>query len=393
MTQHDPAPSPAHGRGRGPARMPVSPLLMDLAGWGWRLLLLVTIAWLALRVAQSLHLVFFPLAGALLLKALLSPVTDGLQRRGMPRVAATAITVTGSLAILVGVLTWVIRRGVHEFPALLKELTRAIGQLPVRTDTVKQWQHQLVTEMQSHRGALTEGVLSGVLTGAQILTGLLLTVLLTVILLIDGANMWQWVVRRFPEPARPRLQEAARHAYSRMSGWIRGTFLIAIFHGVVVAITLLLLGVPLIAPLSILVFFGSFVPIVGSVIFGAVALLVAFASHGPAAAVVLAVVLLVDNQVEAHVLQPFLVGRYVEIHPFAVALAITAGAELAGLGGALLAVPITAAVYAALTHLEPPPATRPKPRALQRPLPRWTRARPPVKSPESANDLDQRPIG
>ncbi len=374
--------------------MPVSPLLVDLAGWGWRLVLLVTIAWLALRVAQTLHLVFLPLAAALLLKALLSPVTDGLQRRGLPRVVATALTVVGSLAVLVGVLTWVVRRGVHEFPALIRELSNAVGQLPVRTTTVKQWQRDLMGELQSHRGALTEGVLSGVLTGAQILTGMLLTVLLTVILLVDGDGMWQWLVRRFPEPARPRLQEAARHAYSRMSGWIRGTFLIAVFHGVVVAITLYLLGVPLIAPLAILVFFGSFIPIVGSVIFGAIALLVAFASHGLTATVVLAVVLLIDNQVEAHVLQPFLVGRYVEIHPFAVALAITAGAELAGLGGALLAVPITAAVYAALTHLDPP-STRQRALALPRPIARSRpgRLRPPVKPPETANDFDKGVIG
>jgi putative heme transporter len=129
----------------------------------------------------------------------------------------------------------------------------------------------------------------------------------------------------------------------------------------------LLLHVPLVAPLAILVFLGSFIPLVGAVLSGALAALVTFATHGVAAAVVLVVVLLVDNQVEAHVLQPFLVGRYVRLHPFVVAVVITAGALLAGLAGALLAVPFTAALYAALTHLPEPDAVRARPRRARIP--------------------------
>lgn len=352
-------------RDRDRPRMPVPPLLTDLAGWGWRLGLLAVLGWGLLQVAQRVYLVTLPLAAALLLTALLSPLVDNLQGRGLPRPGAVAVTVVGGIIALAAVLTWVVTRAVAELPALFTELTNAVQRLPFRSVLANDWRDQLVAQLQQHRGDLTQGVLSGLLVGAEVLTGLLLTLLLTLILLSDGERMWSWLVGRLPAPAQPRLRQAGRHAYARLSGWVRGTFVIAVFHSVIVAITLFLIGAPLVAPLAILVFLGSFVPIVGSVIFGALAVLVTFAAQGLSPSIVLALVLLVDNQVEAHLLQPFLVGRYVRLHPFVVALVITAGGVLAGLAGALLAVPLTAAAYAALTHLEPPaPRSRRRSRRL-----------------------------
>lgn len=345
--------------------MPVPPLLKDLAGWGWRVGLLAVLAWTALQAAERLYLISLPLAASLLLTSLLSPLVDGLERRGLPRSVAVAVVVLASVVVLAAILTWVVTRAVAELPDLVTQLTNAVQDLPVRSILASDWRDQLVTQLQAHRGDLTQGVLTGLLVGAEVLTGMLLTLLLTVILLSDGARMWDWLVARLPAPGQPRMREAGRHAYARLSGWVRGTFVIAVFHGVIVAITLLLLGTPLVAPLAILVFLGSFVPIVGSVIFGAVAVLLTFASQGLSRAIILTVVLLVDNQIEAHVLQPFLVGRYVRLHPFVVAVVITAGGVLAGLAGALLAVPLTAAVYAAVTHLEPP-AARPRRRGSRR---------------------------
>jgi predicted PurR-regulated permease PerM len=338
--------------------MPVPPLLADLAGWGWRLLLLSVIAWLLLRVAQQLYLVSLPTAAALLLTALLFPVVAVLRRRGVPRGVATAVTVLGMMAAVVGVLTWVVQRAVAEAPKLSTELTAAVQKLPISNATLLRLREQFVTYLQSGSGSLAGGVITGLQTGAEVLTGVLLTLLLTIILLVDGDRMWGWLVARLPEAARPRVQRAGAPAWDRLSGWIRGTFVIAAFHTVVVATTLAILGVPLVAPLSVLVFLGSFIPLVGAIVAGSLATLVTFASQGTTAAIVFVVVLLLDNQIEAHILQPFLVGRYVRLHPFVVAIVITAGALLGGLAGALLAVPFTASLYAALSHLpdpQPPP--------------------------------------
>jgi putative heme transporter len=343
---------------RAPARMPVPPLLRDLAAWTWRLLLVGVGAYALLRVAERLYLVSLPVAAALLLSALLSPAVAFLHRHGVPRRLATALTVIAALLGMAGVMTWVVERAVAQAPALLTQLGDAVQRLPVSSRTLSSWRDQLVSQLEAHRATLTQGVLSGLATGAEVVTGLLLTLLLTIILLADGDRMWDWLVGRLSPAARPRVRQAGRHAYRRLSGWIRGTFLIALFHGVVVGLTLLLLGAPLVAPLAILVFFGSFIPIVGATLFGGCAVLVTFAAHGLTPAIVLTAVLVVDNQIEAHLLQPFLVGRYVRLHPFAVAVTITAGAMIAGFAGAFLAVPFTAAAYAALTHLDPPPPPR-----------------------------------
>jgi predicted PurR-regulated permease PerM len=355
------APDPAgavHLGRPGPARMPVPPLLADMAGWGWRVLLLAVIAWLLLRVAQQLYLVSLPIAAALLMTALLSPVVTALRRHRVPRGLATALTVLGMLGVVVGLLTWVVQRAIAEAPTLSSELSAAVQKLPISNATLLRLRGQFVDYLQSGSGSLAGGVITGVQTGAEVITGVLLTLLLTIILLADGDRMWGWLVAHLPVTARPRVQRAGLPAWERLSGWIRGTFVIAVFHSVVVAITLAILGVPLVAPLTVLVFLGSFIPLVGAILAGGLATLVTFASQGTTAAIVFVIVLLIDNQVEAHVLQPFLVGRYVRLHPFVVAIVITAGALLGGLAGALLAVPFTAAVYAALTHLpdpHPPP--------------------------------------
>jgi predicted PurR-regulated permease PerM len=341
-----------------PARIPVPPLLADLAGWGWRLLLLSVIAWLLLRVAQQLFLVTLPIAASLLITALLAPAVSALRRMGLPRAAATAVTVLGMLAAIVGVLFWVVQRAIAEAPKLSTELSSAVQRLPLSNATLQGLRRQFVEYLQSGSGSLASGVITGLQTGAEVVTGVLLTLLLTIILLADGDGMWAWLVARLPQRARPRLVRAGLPAWARLSGWMRGTVLIAAFHSTVVSITLVFLGVPLVAPLTVLVFLGSFIPLVGAIVAGCLATLVAFASQGTTAAIVFVVVLLIDNQVEAHVLQPFLVGRYVRLHPFVVAVVITAGALLGGLAGALLAVPFTAALYAALTNLpdpQPPP--------------------------------------
>jgi putative heme transporter len=362
----DPGPA-GQPTGRGPARMPVPPLLVDLAGWGWRLLLLGVVGVLLLRVAQELYLVSLPVAASLLLTALLSPLVSALRRRGVPRGAATAVAVVGMLGVLVLLLTWVVRRAVAEFPSLAGRTQQAVEELPISNDNLVRLRNQVVASIQSGRGTLAQGVLTGVQTAVEAVTGILLTLLLTVILLADGDRMWAWLVARLPPAARPRAQRAATPAWARLSGWVRGTIVIATFHALVVAATLLVLHVPLVAPLAVIVFLGSFIPLVGAILSGAVAGLVTFATQGLTPLIVLVVVLVIDNQIEAHVLQPFLVGRYVRLHPFVVALVITAGALLAGLAGALLAVPLTAALYAALTNLPDPPRARARRGARPRP--------------------------
>jgi predicted PurR-regulated permease PerM len=332
----------------------VPDILADLAGWAWRILLLVALAWLVMQALIRLELVTVPLAIALLLNALLSPFVMTMRARGVPRGMTTLLVVVPSLAVIALVMTWVVDQAVAQSPQLASQLSDTVGRLPVRSSTLVQWRDQLVQQILSHRDVLTQSAVTGLLTGARVLTGVLLTVLLTLIILTDGDRMWRWCVNHLPRGSQHVLADAGQHAFWRLSGWIRGTVLIGVFHAVVVAVTMLILGVPLVAPLAVLIFLGSFIPLVGALLFGGLAVLVTFASAGLTGSLVLLAVLLVDNQIEAHLLLPFLVGRYVRLHPFVVALAVPVGAVLDGLPGTLLAVPLTAAAYAALQRIELP---------------------------------------
>jgi predicted PurR-regulated permease PerM len=337
-------------------RLPVPPLLADLAAWSWRLLLVGAACWLLLQVFLRLELVTVPLAAMILLCALLWPGVALLRDHGVPRVLATLVVLVLAVVVAGLVVTWVVDQAMAQSGDLASELGDSVSRLPVRSSTLVHLRDQVVQEIGAHRSDLTQQAITGVVTGARLLTGAVLTILLTVIALADGDRMWTWCLRLLGRRARVVVGDAAQHAFFRLSGWVRGTVLIAVFHSVVVAVTLLVLRVPLVAPLAVVVFIGSFVPLAGALLAGGLAVLVSFAAQGPVAALVLLVVLLVDNQVEAHLLLPFLVGRYVRLHPFVVALAVPTGALLGGLPGTLLAVPVTAALHAALQRVELPRA-------------------------------------
>ncbi len=174
------------------------------------------------------------------------------------------------------------------------------------------------------------------------------TLFSTILLLYDGDRIWAFLLKGAPVSARPRADAAGRAFWRTIGHYVRGTLFVAFFHGVVMVITLTVLGVPLAFPLAVLIGLGSFVPLVGAFVTGVLAVAVAGLSKGLVAAIVVVAVLLLDNQIEAHVLQPLVVGRYVRIHPLAVVLALTSGALLFGIFGAIVAVPLVAGVNSAV---------------------------------------------
>lgn len=348
-----------HRLSEGARRLPVPPLLVDLGGWAWRILLLLGVGWVLLQTVLRFELVTIPLALATLVTALLAPLTTMLRRRRLPRVLSTVLIVLPVVVVTGGVLAWIFQRAINQYPALVAQLGTAVQRLPVPSSALMDLRDRVVSEITSHESLITQSALQGLLTGAELVTGALLTVLFSLILLTDGDRMWQWIVRSFPRGAHGNLDEAGRFAFGQLSAWIQGTVLVALFHATVVAVTLLILGVPLVVALALIVFVASFVPIVGAFAGGGLAVLVTFAFSGPTGALILLGLLLLDDQIEAHVLQPFLIGRYVSLHPFVVAVVITVGTVLAGLPGTLFAVPLTAAIHAAFQHITLPRVPEP----------------------------------
>jgi predicted PurR-regulated permease PerM len=176
---------------------------------------------------------------------------------------------------------------------------------------------------------------------------MLLCAFLVIFLLYDGPGIWRWVTSLLPAGAAGRVDRAGHASWMALTGFVHGTFIIAVIHGLVIGTTLYLLDVAAYLPLALLVALGSFVPLVGALIAGSVSVIVTFGTVGPGPAVILLVVLLVENELEAHVLQPFVVGRYVRLHPVAIVLALAVGSVVAGVAGALLAVPLAGSLRAA----------------------------------------------
>ncbi|HWA64825.1 MAG TPA: AI-2E family transporter [Mycobacteriales bacterium] len=339
--------------------MPVPPVLEDLAGWAWRLIILGFAVVELLKFINVLYFVVLPFFAALFATALAYPIVNWLAKRGTPRALATWLTVIVVGIITVGVGIFVVNRAVSQYSDLVSQVNAAVTKfqhflthnLHLKSSSTSSIQKTITDFLQKHQSAVASGALNGITTVGEILAGAVLWFFMTFFLLYDGHNIWNWFVRLLPPRGRARAQAAGEQAWGRLSGFVHGTFIIALVHGVVAAIALGAMGVPLVAPLALLIFVGSFLPIVGSIGFGALAVAVTFVTQGWVLGVVLIGIFIIDNQIEAHVLQPFLVGRYVRLHPLAVAVSIAAGTVIEGLAGAVLAVPVVAVLYAVIYSL------------------------------------------
>ena len=334
-------------------RVSAADAVWTLARWGVRLLVVAGVVYLLARAAEALSVVTVPLVVAVLLTALVVPVRSALERVGLPRVAATTATVVAVLVGL-GLVGWVVAmRAATEGPRLLADLqstlgdirvTLAEGPFAVGSHPVAELQDRLTSWAQQNRGLLVSDAFAGADLTLRTVFGIFLTLLLTVLFLWDGDRLWGLVVTAAGPRWSGRVGDAGRTAWHSVAGYVHGSLAVALFHGVVIGTTLALLRVPLALVLALLVFLGGFVPVVGAVATGGVAVLVALATRGPVDALVVLGVLVVASQVDAHVLQPVVMRRFLRLHPVVTVLAVTGMGVLWGVPGALVAVPLSAVV-------------------------------------------------
>lgn len=331
------------------------------AAWSWRMLVLAAAAAVVLWLVGRLKLVLIPLSIALLLSALLAPVVGWLRRRvRLPRSLATAVVLIGGLAAVVGTLTAVITQFVSGFPQLSANAADGLRQIQywLRTGplhlsnkqldaAVEAWQ----TWLDEHRGTLTSGAVSTATTAVDVLAALFLVLFATFFFLRDGRRIWRFVVSLLPTGAREPLASAGEQSWLTLVAYVRATVLVAFIDAVGIGIALVVLRVQFAFPLAALVFLAAFVPIVGATVSGSVAVLVALVTRGPITALLVLAAVIGVQQLEGHVLQPVIMGRAVAIHPLAVIVAIATGVVLAGIMGALVAVPLVAIVNTGIRHL------------------------------------------
>ena len=329
----------------------VEPLVRKAAAWAWRLLVILAAVVAVLWVVEKLEVIVVPVLLALMISALLVPPVDWLDRRGLPRGGAVTLVLLVGFAILGGILTFVISQFVYGLPDLTKQVERSIdssrrwlieGPAHLRGEQIDNAGNAAIQALHNNQAKLTSGALSTAATVTELVTAAVLVLFTLIFFLYGGRNIWQYVTKIVPVGARDRVVDAGRAGYGSLIGYVRATFLVALTDAAGVGTGLAIMGVPLALPLASLVFLGAFIPLVGAVIAGFLAVIVALLAKGIVYALATLGLLVVINQLEAHLLQPLVMGRAVSIHPLGVVLAIATGGVLAGIVGALLAVPTVA---------------------------------------------------
>jgi len=330
------------------------------AAWSWRLLLLAIVLYVAARVAALLYLVVVPCAAAILLTALLQPASARLRRAGMRPLAATWCTLALAIVLLAGAVAIVTARVRVEYPNLVNQVKHTTAQVQswlagppfhLHTGNLQKLSDSIVKYLSQHKSLVEGTVVTGGRIVAEILAGVVLTFFVSFFLIKDGDRIWAWLTSRLQPERKRRADLAGGAAWQAVVYYVRGTVMIAAIHATVIGITLSIMNAPLVAPLSLFMFLAAFVPLVGVLAAGALAILVVLATKGWILAVVLLGIMIVMNQLEGHLLQPQVVGKMVRLHPLAVILVLAVGGVVAGIAGAVVAVPITAAVTRAVRAL------------------------------------------
>jgi predicted PurR-regulated permease PerM len=338
----------------------VEPLVRKTAAWAWRLLVIVLCVVVLLWVVRRLEVIVVPVALATMVTALLLHSVDWLAKHRVPRGGAVALVLLGGIAIFGGIMTFVVSQFIAGLPSLTEQVTNSIdgvrrwlieGPLHLSREQIDSAGDTAIKTLRDNQEKLTSGALSTAATLTEIVTGALLMLFTLIFLLYGGRNIFEYITKIVPPHARDRVREAGRAGFGSLIGYSRATFLVALVDAVGIGTGLAIMGVPLALPLASLVFLGAFVPLVGAVLTGFLAVVVALLAKGFVYALIALGLIIAVQQLEAHVLQPLVMGRAVSIHPLAIVLAISAGAVLAGIVGALLAVPLVAFLNSAIRVL------------------------------------------
>ncbi|MFC6286108.1 AI-2E family transporter [Nocardioides sp. GCM10027113] len=336
---------------------------VDLAAaWAWRFLVIAVAGYVIVRVLWFFSLITIPIIIAMLISALATPVVHGLSRIGLPRPLSAVLVVMGGIATVAFLLTMAgqqvasgisdlaaqVARGLGEIRTWLKE-----GPLNASDSQIDGYLNELQASIADwgQRGeALTQVTEFGVALG-HLLAGFFIVLFATYFFLADGGRIWAWAVRLAPRAAREHVDTSGRVAWISLTQFVRATVIVAAVDAIGIMIVAAILQVPFVFAIGVLVFLGAFVPMVGATVAGAVAVLVALVDQGPVTALLMLGGVILVQQVEGHVLQPFLMGRFVSVHPLGVIVAIGCGVLVAGIAGALIAVPVVAVANAVVQHL------------------------------------------
>jgi putative heme transporter len=337
------------------------PWAVDLtAAWAWRFLVIAAAGWVLLWLVDRFSVIFLPLVVAMLITALASPLVELAVRAGLHRKLVSGLVVVGGLAAVVLALTFVgtqVSKGAED---LAKQVVTGLEEIRwwLKNGPLQASDSQIDGYIKAAQDLVTNSndeIVSRVTevgtTIGHIIAGIFIVLFASYFFLADGTRIWAWVVRLFPRAARVRTDASGRVAWRSLTQFVRATVLVAFVDAVGIMLVAIVLKVPFATAIGVLVFLGAFIPMIGATLSGSVAVLVALVAQGPIVALLMLAGVIVVQQIEAHVLQPFLLGRFVSVHPLGVIVAIGMGVLVAGIAGALVAVPLVAALNAVAQYL------------------------------------------
>ena len=334
--------------------------LVTAAAISWRSLVVAAAVLAVVYVLVRLRLVVLPVIVALFVTTLLRPPARWLMSRGLPNLVASLAVLLASIALVLALVGLLGPTVVDEFGALSEDVREGVneatsfvtsGPLDVSQEQIDSVMDSARDQLQANGGAITRGAVSGAVLVGELITGLLLAAVLVFFFIKDGERIWGWVVGLFPARRRHEVNEVGQRAWRTLSGYLRGIALVGLVDAVLIGIVLVVVGVPLVPALMLLTFLGAFFPVVGAFFAGLVSTLVALASNGLVAALIVLGAIIVIQQLEGDLVFPVVVGRALDLHPVAILLVLTAGGVLGGVVGAFLAVPLAAVVNDAASYL------------------------------------------
>lgn len=330
------------------------------ASWSWRLGLILLMAGTLVWLLSHVTLLLIPVMVAALLAGLLSPVTAWLKRRGLPAGLAVAVTVLGFIGVIAGALALVGRQLIVGFGELWSQALEGVrqvqdwlsaGPLHLTAAQIDQYVKEASDALQNNSSSILSGALSFGSTAGHFAAGMLLALFILIFFLLEGDRIWAFLVRLLPRKARAAAFGAGRKGWASMVSYARIQMFVAAVDAIGIGVGAAIIGVPLALPLGVLVFLGSFIPVVGALVTGVVAVLLALVANGPVNALIMLGIVLLVQQLEGHILQPLVMGKAVSLHPVAVILSVAAGSYLAGIPGALFSVPILAVANSAVRYI------------------------------------------
>lgn len=340
--------------GSAPPRRPVHPLVELLGSYSWRLIAIGIVGWVALRLLAQLRVVVFPVVVALLITIVLSAPARWLRARGWPPLAATWVVFLGFLGVIVTAGFLIVPAVADEFAGLGPTVGRAVDQVEnwLVEDSPFDLSQRRLDELQEQAGQTIRRTLSGsggvVLHTAvvviEVVAGALLALVMTFFFVKDGEKMQRWALGHIPEDRRDLVCRLSSRAWRTLAAYLRGSAMLGVIEGLIIGVTLWLAGGALVIPVMMLTFMAAFVPFVGAAVAALVAVAVALATAGVAPALVVAAVAVGVQQLDNDVLAPFVFGKALSLHPLVIIVSLAAGGALAGIAGAVMAVPLTAVV-------------------------------------------------